>query len=204
MPRLHSLLLATGLGLVAFSATPVSRVKQSRSDNVVFWRAHRPLRWADFRARTCPLPARAGERALGACVATAITVIPCADSKGRSTFLVDSYLTKSQSWVRDSTSYDTPLLLAHEQIHFDINELYARKIRALITGYYQARRYPYTAELHERIAFLLLEKTSYNNRFDAEVAADPIGGSVTKWQALVSQQLQALSPYTAGNCPCNL
>lgn len=170
--------------------------------DMVYWRAGRPLRWNDFQAHTCLLPAKASERTVGACSATAITVLPCTDQRGRSTFRVDSYFIRSRSWVRDSTRYDNRLVLLHEQVHFNINELYARKIREAVAAYYQANRYPFGADLHEHIALLLLQKNACNSRFDAEAAADAIGGSVGKWQATVQQQLQELAPYEAGSCPC--
>ncbi len=104
--------------------------------------------------------------------------------------------------MRDSTSFANRLLLAHEQVHFDINELYARKIRALVASYYQAGRYPFGVELNQRIALLLLAKTTYNNRFDTEVYADPIGGSVSRWQAVVGRQVTTLAAYQASTSPC--
>ena len=198
---LFARLLLLGLGLLG-GARRAGRPAQAEERGVVYWQAQRPLRWRDFGARTCPVQTRATERALGACVTTGIAVLPCTDARGRGTFEVTSYLVPNRSWVRDSASFTNPLVLAHEQVHFDINELYARQIRALVAGYYRAGRYPFGAELHERIATLLLAKTTRNNRFDAEVAVDPIGGSVVRWQATVRQQLQELAAYSANACAC--
>ncbi|NML67563.1 hypothetical protein HHL22_20370 [Hymenobacter sp. RP-2-7] len=199
---LARLLLVAGLGTLGGGPPHASRAAQAEVRGMVYWQAQRPLRWGDFRARTCPVQTRAGERALGACVATGIAVLPCADARGRGTFQVASYLDPSHSWVRDSASFANRLTLAHEQVHFDINELYARQIRALVASYYRAGRYPFTAELHGRIAELLVAKTTCNNRFDAEVAADSIGGSVTRWQATVQQQLLDLAAYGAEASTC--
>lgn len=196
------LLLVAGLGALSSKPLGSNRPTQVEERGVVYWRAQRPLRWRDFQARTCPVQTHAAERALGACVATGIAVLPCADARGRGTFQVASYLNPSRSWVRDSSCFANPLILTHEQVHFDINELYARRIRSLVADYHRAGRYPYGPELHERIAELLLAKTSCNNRFDAEAAADPIGGSVTRWQATVRQQLQELAAYSAEACAC--
>lgn len=191
-------------GLAALAGPPrVSHPTQAEQRHLVYWRAQRPLRWGDFQASACPAVVHPIEREIGACCATGIAVLPCTDAKGRGTFQVDSYLNPRHSWVRDSASFANRLILAHEQVHFDINELYARKIRELVASYYQAGRYPFGAELNQRIALLLLAKTSYNDRFDAEVYADPIGGSVSRWQAVVGQQLAALAAYRAGTSPCD-
>lgn len=195
------LLLMAGLGTLGY-APRASSPTQAEERGALYWRAQRPLRWSDFRARTCPVQTRTAERALGACVATGIAVLPCADARGRGTFQVASYLSPGRSWVRDSASFGNRLTLTHEQVHFDINELYARQIRMLVAGYYRAGRYPFGPELHERIAELLVAKNTCNNRFDTEVAADPIGGTVSRWQATVRQQLQELAAYGAEACAC--
>jgi hypothetical protein len=196
------LLLVAGLGALSGKPLYPSRPAQVEERGVVYWRAQRPLRWRDFQARVCPVQTHATERALGACVTTGIALLPCADARGRGTFQVASYLNPSRSWVRDSSSFTNPLMLTHEQVHFDINELYARRIRVLVADYYRTGRYPFGVELHERVAELLLAKTTCNNRFDTEVYADPIGGSVTRWQATVRQQLQELAAYGADACAC--
>ena len=87
-------------------------------------------------------------------------------------------------------------------MHFDINELYARRIRVLVADYYRTGRYPFGPDLHERATELLLAKNAYNNRYDTEAYADPIGGTVTRWQATVRQQLQELAAYDATVCAC--
>jgi len=198
---LARVLLVAGLGALG-SAPRTSRPAQVEERGVVYWQAQRPLRWRDFQARTCPVQTRAAERALGACVATGIAVLPCADARGRGTFQVASYLNPSHSWVRDSSSFSNRLTLSHEQVHFDINELYARQIRVLVADYYRTGRYPFGAELREGVTELLLAKNTCNNRFDAEAYADPIGGAITRWQVTVRQQLQELAAYGANACAC--
>lgn len=191
-------------GLGAWAGPPrASCVAQAEERGRVYWQVQRPLRWRDFRARPCPALIHPAEREVGACSATGIAVLPCIGANGRGSFQVDSYLNQRNSWVRDSASFANRLILTHEQVHFDINELYARKIRALVASYYHAGHYPFSAEQHERIALLLLAKTDYNNRFDAEVYADPIGGSVSRWQAMVRYQIGALAAYRAGTSPCD-
>ena len=196
------LLLVAGLGALAGGPLCASRPAQAEERGVVYWRAQRPLRWRDFQAITCPVQTRAAERALGACVTTGIALLPCADARGRGTFQVVSYLSPKGSWVRDSTSFANRLTLTHEQVHFDINELYARRIRVLVADYYRTGRYPFGPDLHERATELLLAKNAYNNRYDTEAYADPIGGTVTRWQATVRQQLQELAAYDATVCAC--
>jgi hypothetical protein len=50
------------------------------------------------------------------------------ENNGTRMFYVDAMMLKSKSYMRE----ETPYILNHEQIHFDICELYARKLRQRI------------------------------------------------------------------------
>lgn len=85
------------------------------------WRAHRPLIWEDFRGH--PQPAT-GVDAVSSC---GIRCDPELRRDGSLRFSVNAYFSHDDSWVdgRDASDY----LLVHEQRHFDLAELYARKLR---------------------------------------------------------------------------
>lgn len=99
------------------------------------WSAERPLRWEDFRG-TAPADARA--RGQAAVVATRIAVQPFQFDVRREAsgwvatvpagaLRVTNRMDRERSWSLADAR--TPALLAHEQGHFDLSEVYRRLLR---------------------------------------------------------------------------
>jgi hypothetical protein len=134
--------------------------------------------------------------------ATRIMVTPTTTKQGYGTFLVTSFLVRPGSWVKDSTTQQQVLLLAHEQLHFDINELFARKIRQRVAHYEQTGRYAFGPELAREIRVLLDAKTAFNARFDLQAHQDQGAEPVRQWETLVREELSKLARYqsTAATC----
>src|SRR5262245_37151039 len=90
------------------------------------WENHPTLSWDDFRgtnARFTPGAAAATHSKL------VIAVSNCIDETLDMRFTAEFYVLTS--WVRPNRK--TPLVLKHEQGHFDITELYARKLTKAIS-----------------------------------------------------------------------
>ena len=93
--------------------------KAGHSDRF-FWEQHPHLTWNDFKGR----PKRAtSSRAAGSW--TKPTASYGCRQNEKLHFAVSACFSPANSWVRQKTDK----LLRHEQGHFDISELYARKIR---------------------------------------------------------------------------
>ncbi|GAA4384317.1 DUF922 domain-containing protein [Hymenobacter koreensis] len=88
---------------------------------LLVWSARRPLTWADFKAKpTSADPLHALTTAnIGAQVG-------CQDYVFSST--VQATFTPSESWVKTPKTASAALL-RHEQTHFDLTEVYARRMR---------------------------------------------------------------------------
>ena len=85
------------------------------------WSAERPLTVADFQARPRP------SETLAALTSTDInTGASCRNDELRGT--ARASFDPASSWVRDPARL-TPALLRHEQLHFDLTEVYARRLR---------------------------------------------------------------------------
>ncbi|RZK15774.1 MAG: hypothetical protein EOO56_22100, partial [Hymenobacter sp.] len=98
------------------------------------WQPGRPLVWSDFRAKTFPKSAPFTARKMAAISAVAPFLTPITE-RGVPTYRVDCVFLRDSSWVNNEaikTAADQAGTLAHEQIHFDIAELAARKLRCLI------------------------------------------------------------------------
>ena len=109
------------LPLLMWFAPPAAPPQDSADKPGVFaWSAQRALTWADFKSQPTP----ADRLAL---TSTTIDVqVGCQDfvfsSKVKAVFV------PTESWVREATKA-SPNLLRHEQLHFDITEFHARRLR---------------------------------------------------------------------------
>lgn len=108
-------LLFLSLFLTSFYSPPA---------HLIDWNASRKLTWADFKGS----PVKHSSNA-----ALSSTSIHFSYGYGdkRFTYSISCQFDKNRSWVRVRTNY----ILSHEQAHFDIAELYARKLKRAISKY---------------------------------------------------------------------
>jgi predicted secreted Zn-dependent protease len=92
--------------------------------DLIEWRGSKRLTWTDFQGK---VPANAANAAL---TNTAINVEFGFTKKGM-TYSIKCLFDKKKSWVRIKND----LVLGHEQGHFDIAELYARKLNKALSDY---------------------------------------------------------------------
>ena len=86
----------------------------------LFWQKDKPLQWSDFKG---PVDAASKFHATTYCEIFSKYNWTLKDNKYTFTFTTGSYLNTLRSWsVKEK---QTPQLLRHEQLHFDIAELFA-------------------------------------------------------------------------------
>jgi len=92
--------------------------------HLIDWKASRKLTWDDFKGKVVPNSSNA------ALSSTSIHFSYGYGDKGF-TYSISCQFDKNRSWVRVRNNY----ILAHEQAHFDIAELHARKLKKAISKY---------------------------------------------------------------------
>ena len=90
----------------------------------ISWSAHNKLKWSDFKGEVKNDSPFAAATFSGTTYRYSASVI---GGKVKARFRIQSFFDTNQSWVKLNESDD--YLLAHEQLHFDITELYTRKFR---------------------------------------------------------------------------
>ncbi len=88
--------------------------------NLIFWEPGAKITWADFKAK----PVKGDKHAA---ISHCGFNVGYETSDKTMTIVVKAFFDKSKSWVRPDARSEN--LLAHEQGHFDIAELFARKMR---------------------------------------------------------------------------
>ncbi|WP_207512395.1 DUF922 domain-containing protein [Longitalea luteola] len=93
-------------------------------NNLIPWSASRKLTWSDFKGEPDPHSSNA------ALTSSNINIEFGYDEKGF-TYSIKCSFDKNRSWVRIKNND----VLVHEQGHFDIAEIYARKLNKLMRSY---------------------------------------------------------------------
>jgi hypothetical protein len=103
-------------------------------------------------------------------------------------YIIKSFFIKDKSW----TKVDDELTLKHEQLHFDIYELYARKIRKKFEEL-NSNSISKT-NVYDSIYFKLVNKAiKENNRYDNEVYFN--NKKQQEWLNRISKELEGLKEY---------
>lgn len=166
--------------------TATSAITQPAGDNerdLLSWNEFYKLQWHDFEG----LP---GENSIGDAGAVVQIKAKPFLVKKEIKYDVVAIFNRRKSWARDQS----PSLLAHEQLHFDIAELYARKIRKKIKelnrrGVNDIKTY--NAAIHA----LLLESNHADEQYDLETLHGGMSGRQAAWLEKVKTELASLQAY---------
>lgn len=179
MLRIFILLVGIGLGPVA----PL--VAQEIAHGT------RPLVWSDFQGRAPALSEFA------AYTMTRVNLESSYTGRGKlwkGEFKVEAVFLPQKSWARDDRRSRSDRVLAHEQLHFDIAELSARKLRKALSELPE-----WSVDLKQR-ANALFEKSveegeQMQKRYDHETNHGLDLKQQERWQIFVAEELQKLSAF---------
>ncbi len=108
---------------------------------------------------------------------------------------------KSESWVTDTLNYS---VLEHENIHFDIGELYARKLRKELHALFLAKNINH--EIYgKKIDSLFKEVKAHQDLYDQETFYGQIKSMQQIWKERVAFELKQLEDFSFEkmNLRCN-
>lgn len=182
--------------LFAVPETPSTSVIGSDNQSVnvtdtLYWRDDVQLRWDDFQSR---------EKIKTNYAAFTYTIITLNYSLSHSggayqpKFSVKCAFQRSRSWVdRDDAAAMTAEILAHEQLHFHIAEITARKLRKALTS----KRYTknYAREINELYERELNAGEEMQQSYDRESQHGINDVAQKRWSEKVPKLLQSLAAY---------
>lgn len=100
-------------------------------------------------------------------------------------YSVIAFMVPGQSWIRDK---ENPETLLHEQAHFNITEIYARKLRQKLKEIHSTE----AAKKAYKKCFAELKKMQ--DKFDADHEGE--SGLSPKWMKQIEMDLEKLSAYS--------
>jgi hypothetical protein len=153
------------------------------SKSLLEWNEYYRLSWEDFQGK-------AADGTFGdAGTAVHIKARPFYSGK-EIKYDVYAYFNREKSWARDTSAS----LLAHEQLHFHIAELYARKIRKKIDAL-AAQGVNDIDVFNAAIKQILTESNEADEQYDLETLHGALPKKQAAWTVKIHEELSLLNDY---------
>ena len=140
--------------LFLFSSTTL--LAQDKDEELVKWSPSSKLTWADYKASPNP-------NSDAAASTTTYLGISYNIASNSFSYKIESSFSKTRSWGLHKTTY----ILSHEQGHFDIAEIFARKLHRQMSAY-KFNKNNFQRELKKIYQDILDEKEKMQNDYDRE------------------------------------
>jgi hypothetical protein len=162
---------------------PFAAFSQGENEELIKWSPTRKLTWADYKAA----PDASSDAA--ASTTTYLGISYDISSRGFS-YKIESSFSKTRSWGLHKTEY----ILAHEQGHFDIAEIFARKLHKKMSAY-TFNKNTYQRVLKKIYQDILDEKERLQNDYDKETNHSINKEKQEEWLKKISGLLEDLREY---------
>jgi hypothetical protein len=172
-------MIAQFFALLLFAAT------MQQQNNLIDWNASRKLTWEDFKG---PIDAESKNAAL---TSSSINIEFGFDDEGLE-YSIKCSFNKQKSWVRVHNNE----VLAHEQGHFDLAELHARKLFKAMKGYkFNAKSV--SDDVNKIYDSLMNVHHAAQNLYDQETDYSRNKVKQEEWQKKIADDLKALQQFAS-------
>lgn len=160
-----------------------------QTNNLIDWNASRRLTWEDFKG---PVDAESKNAAL---TSSSINIEFGYDESGLE-YSIKCSFNKQKSWVRIKNDE----VLAHEQGHFDLAELHARKLHKAMKGYkFNARTV--SNDVNKIYDSLMNAHHAAQNVYDNETDYSRNKPKQEEWQKKIADELKGLQQFAGYKKP---
>lgn len=156
---------------------------QNSDEELLDWSASRKLTWADYKSLPEP------ESDAAASTTTYLAISYDINNRGFR-YKIESRFSKTRSWGLHKTAY----ILSHEQGHFDIAEIFARKLNKKMSEYKFDKR-TYGKDLDKIYDEVTKEKTAFQNKYDRQTKHSINKEEQAKWLLLIATLLEEYAAY---------
>ena len=125
-----------------------------------------------------------------------ITLEPKKIDAGSIILNINAFFIKSQSWRQKDFTDD--FVLGHEQTHFNIAEVYCRKLRKKISQAKYKDTKKAMQEIQKTYNETFAELKAYQKQYDVETKHSINKDEQIKWNKTVEAQLQSLNAFSNG------
>lgn len=170
--------------LVLLMFTPTILSAQSKDEELLEWSASRNLTWNDYKA----LPDASSDAAASTTTYLSIEYNITLTSFG---YKIKSLFSKTRSWGLHKTDY----ILSHEQGHFDIAEIFARKLNKLMKEY-KFDWSTYRQDLKKIYQDVMIEKEDMQNEYDKQTNHSINKERQTEWLKKIEKMLEEYKAFS--------
>lgn len=159
-----------------------------KKEDIIYWTKDYQLTWDDFLKKA---PTGSKNAAI-----SSIVVSPyCRYVSKENTlyFDVTTYFQKNKSWVKKAAKSERAL--KHEQGHFDINEIYARRLRKTISTF-KFKKTGSKSTIAKMFKKNQDELDAEQNLYDKETNYHINEQKQIEWDAKIAKELKELDDYT--------
>ncbi|WEK37651.1 MAG: DUF922 domain-containing protein [Candidatus Pseudobacter hemicellulosilyticus] len=154
------------------------------NETAIDWSATRKLTWDDFKGRPDPnLP--------NAALTNSTINLDYAFTSLEMAFRIRCQFNTDRSWVKTKSE----AVLAHEQGHFDITELHARKLNKALQGE-KIKDNSVTDQVNALQDKIKVEHHAMQRAYDQETDFSRNAEQQAKWAAKIAAELKAMEKYS--------
>ena len=171
------------LKVLVFSLSILAVSQSGSGQDSIPWKPNYKLKWQDFRG----VPEHGSDR-----VAITVSNIGYSLSYNSTSYTVKvkCVFEKKKSWTTTSDS----AVLVHEQGHFDISEIFARKLRKAFKEI-KFNSKTVQADLKDIFSRINSERRLYNEHYDIETNSSLNTTMQIRWNKKIADELNALKAY---------
>lgn len=147
------------------------------------WSASRKLAWSDYKGQPDPQISAAAST-------TTYLSIEYEIENGKLLYFISSTFSPARSWVRHPTDH----VLGHEQGHFDIAELYARRLHQRMLNY-RFDRSNFREKLENIYQTIQKEKDDLQNQYDRETDHSRNEAKQKEWEEKIRQWMKETDSF---------
>ena len=168
--------------LLSTASIIAQKLPEKENDTIIVWSKNRKLNWDDFQ-KSVHKETRGAQSDIG------IDVLYIPTKNNRDNYVVIPYFYK----LRSSVSLRNPQILKHEQLHFDIAELFARKMRTKIK---QLNKEKFDLDKYNRSIDDIYQKYFlYQEKFDKETGHSMLIENQQYWENKIARELKELESF---------
>lgn len=160
-------------------------------EDKMFWKEGRKLTWNDFKEKAPSFHSSAAITASGLSYGFSADI-----NRGNVVvnYEIKAYFLTNESWVKPRFKNDE-YLLEHEQLHFDITELYVRKFRKKLKGVH------FTKDVENQINAIYKPiakaRIEMQKRYDAETDHSRNRTKQYQWKIKIATELKKLQEFAS-------
>lgn len=156
-----------------------------QDEEFIEWSPAQRLTWADYLASP-------SETSDAAAITSTALGIEYHIRNNALTYKISCRFSKTRSWGRFKTAY----ILQHEQGHFDITEIFARKLAKEIKEY-KFNPKKYQDDLGKIYQKVMAEKEEYQNKYDLETDYSRNKEKQAQWLQKIAAELEEMDGFAA-------